>query len=117
MNYRPLGNRVIVKILEKNQVSIAGITLAVARGRDRAGNSTKEWADQCLWAEIMRTGPDVTAVEVGQVVVISGAAGKWLDKDLHTGSDLTHRVVYDDEILCIDLDKTAELQRGAPHHV
>lgn len=40
----------------------------------------KTWAKDQLEAEVMAVGPDVTEVQVGDILVVTGEAGHWMDR-------------------------------------
>lgn len=107
MNYRPMGNRIVIKVLTRSEVEVGGIKLAVARGVNQFGKGPKEWESDVLRAEIVRVGPDVQSVEEGQVVIIPGASGRWMDFDIHGTTD-THRICDEDEVLAIEEPETDE---------
>lgn len=107
MNYRPLGSRLLVKILTKQKVKLGSTEIVIARKENH-----REWSDECLWAEVISIGESVSEdIDKGMVVVIGGAAGKWVDRDLTDGS-ATHRIIDEDEVLAIDEEMTASLARG-----
>lgn len=114
MNYKPLGSRLIVKILESKEVEVAGMKLSVAKGVNKFGKASHEWESNTLFAQVIKRGDGVTDVEENDVVVISGLAGHWLDKDLHASDWNTHRVIDESDILCIDIDQTEKLRAIAP---
>lgn len=114
INYKPLGSRVIVRIISKTEVKIAGQTLTIARGVNKYGSASKEWEDTVLSAEVIKVGPDSKDIAGGDVVILPGYAGKWIDSDI-AGSAETHRIVDEADILAIDEDATAKLrQQGEP---
>lgn len=105
IDYKPLGSRVIVRIITRGKVSVGGVDLQIARKVNH-----KEWSDECVWAEVIRAGASAVDVSVGDVIIMGGAAGKWLDKDLVKTED-TMRVIDESEALCIDERMTEDLKQ------
>ncbi len=103
MNYKPLGSRVVVKILHDDKVKVGGLMLTIA-----SPGKKKEWDVETLRAQAIRCGPDVVHILEGDIIVMTGAAGRWLDFDLHGTSD-THRIVDEGEILAIEELETANV--------
>lgn len=106
MNYRPLGDRLIVRLLGKPKVTVAGMELTIARV------GKKEWEDEVVWAEVVARGQDVKEVEIGEVVIMAGHAGKWVDYDIHAGDERTHRVIDFMDALAVDEERTQELKKS-----
>lgn len=109
LKYKPLGSRVLVKILTKTEIKVAGQTLLVAKGVNKYGKTKHEWNEEVLRALVLRRGEDATDIEDGDVVLIDGAAGKHVDWDISESTD-THRVIYQDEIIAVDVEETESLK-------
>lgn len=105
MNFKPLGSRVLVKVVERREIKIAGQTLTVARGVNKHGRAKHEWEDEIVRALVVRVGELTTQVSEGDVVILGGAAGIHVDGNA-VDSDQDHRMVHEDELIAIDLDAT-----------
>lgn len=115
MDYKPLGSRVLVKVLTRSEIEVGGITLALARGVNKYGKAPKETDEQILRCEVLKKGDSALDVEIGDVVIIAGYAGRWLDADLVDGPQ-THRIVDEADILAIDLEQTEKLKQPEVAH-
>lgn len=116
MNYKPLGSRVLIKVLTRTEIEIAGITLAVSRGVNKYGKAPKETDEQILHCEVLKKGDSALDVEIGDVVIIAGYAGRWIDADI-ADAPQTHRIVDESDILAIDLEQTEKLKSQEAAHV
>ena len=106
MNYKPIGARLIVRILERPEFMVAGIKLTTPRV------GKHEWSDEILWAEVIKLGDACgDHISIGDVVIMRGDAGKWVDYEIHAGDTRTHRVVEFDEVLAIDIERTDALKQ------
>jgi co-chaperonin GroES (HSP10) len=88
-----LRNRnIIVKLREQKELSCGLIKV----------NKSKHWQEEQYEAEVVNVGPNVDEVAVGDLVIISGEAGKWLDPGVVDPTDLetTYRLVTESDILC-----------------
>lgn len=62
-------DRIVIKIRPLAQLPMGLISVDVG----------KTWAKDQMEAEVMGIGPDVTELQVGDVIVITGEAGRWMD--------------------------------------
>lgn len=109
MNYKPLGSRILVKVRTTSEVTVGGITLAVAKGVNKFGKAKHEFDEQVLACEVLKTGDAVDDVAAGDIVIIPGYAGKWVDRDLVNAPE-THRIVDIADVIAIDLEATEKLK-------
>lgn len=83
------GNRIIVKILPPEKLPLNLIAVDVG----------KTWAKDQLQAEVIVTGPDCTELQEGDVIVITGSAGSWIDRGVVNDDDRdsTYRHLTEDD--------------------
>lgn len=85
------GANVIIKILPKKELPMGLVAVNVG----------KEWNKDQHEAEVICVGPDVLEVEPGDRIIITGAAGRWIDPGVVDSNDRdsTYRFLTEDEIL------------------
>lgn len=91
MNVKPVGSKLYVKLsIEKESKS--GLVLVKKKA---------EWQEETILAEVVAVGPDFSLQDVapGKVVLIMGHAGRWLDPELTTDPEVTHRIIEQDEVI------------------
>lgn len=88
----PVQGRVFIKVEKLAEQTKSGIKL-VKQGA--------EWQNETLLAEIVNKHDKDADIEVGQVVLIRGDAGRWVDPELVGDRDYTYRIIDKDEIIGI----------------
>lgn len=86
----PTNSNVLVKLLHRGEV--AGLMIP-----DKA----KRWQESMIECEVVVAGPYAREVEPGDVIVIEGHAGKWIDKDLAPDPTEIYRMIDQSEILLV----------------
>lgn len=61
----------------------------------------KRWQENRIEAKIIAKGPYVSSVEVGEVVLIEGSAGKWIDPGLAGDPEKTFRFITKADIIAV----------------
>lgn len=82
---------IIIKIREQKELPCGLIAV----------NTGKVWAKDQLEAEVTHVGPYVEEVKVGDIVLIEGDAGRWIDPGTVDPEDktTTYRMITEDSIL------------------
>lgn len=93
---RPIGQNILVKL--KHRESSVGLTIP-----DKA----KRWQEKTLECEVVSIGPYVRSIEVGEVVMIEGHSGKWIDQELTDDPTETYRMIDRSDVIAI-LDPVQE---------
>ena len=105
---KPLGRKLFVRLRSEKE-----------RGGLLIPQTGKEWKQPVIEAEVLSVGPEVREVEVGDVALIQGHAGKWMDGSMMTDDpDLTHRIIDEDDVhaiigqFCIFCAKRSDVFEG-----
>ncbi len=86
----PTNSNIFVKLLHREEV--AGLIIP-----DKA----KRWQEKMIECEVEAIGPFVRDVAVGEIVVIEGSAGKWIDGDICPFPTETYRMIDQSEVLLV----------------
>ena len=86
----PVLGKVLVKIAKDAGETKSGIKLV------RQGEI---WHNETALAEIVQIHPKEQEITVGQVVVIAGSAGRWIDPELVNDDEFLYRMIDKDEII------------------
>lgn len=89
----PTAGKVFVKLEHKKDTTASGIKIVNTRKH--------EWEENTVLAEIVGKHPDDRDYEVGQVAVIRGEAGRWIDPSLVEDDEFTYRIIDKEEIIAI----------------
>ena len=96
MSIQPTTVNILVKILPRGES--AGLLLP---------DGDKRWKEATLRAEIVAVGPFVNEVAPGEIIVMEGAAGKWIDKDLTPDPAEIYRMITSNDILLVEEQEVA----------
>lgn len=88
----PVSGKLLIKIEKLADQTKSGIKLV---------KTGAEWQNETLLAEIVAKPEDNHDVEVGQVVVVRGDAGRWIDPELVEDREYTYRIIEKDEVIGI----------------
>lgn len=92
VNIKPVSGKLLIKIEKLGEETKSGIKL-VKQG--------PEWQNETLLAEVMAKPDDNKEVEAGQVILIRGDAGRWIDPELVEDRDYTYRIIDKEEIIAV----------------
>ena len=87
---KPIGTNILVRLNHRKEV--AGLLIP-----DKA----KRWQESTLEAEVIAVGPHVASVEPGDIVIIEGHAGKWIDPGLAGDPTEIFRMITKPDILLV----------------
>lgn len=97
----PVGGKVLIKIEKQADQTKSGIKL-VKQG--------PEWNNETLLAEIVSKNEKDNEIEIGQIAVIRGDAGRWIDPELVEDREFTYRIIDKEEIIAIVNQQPASLE-------
>jgi co-chaperonin GroES (HSP10) len=92
VNITPVKGKLLIKLETLKGETKSGIKLV---------NSKETWENETILAEIVSKHEDNRDVEVGDVIVICGHAGKWIDPELMQDYDYTYRIIEESEVIAI----------------
>lgn len=90
----PTNSNIFVKLLHRKPVESGGVELLIP-------DKNKRWQEDVLECEVVRCGPFAREVEPGDVVIIEGSSGKWIDNDLTPDPTEKYRMIDQSEILLV----------------
>lgn len=84
---------IVVRLRESKALPMGLISVSIG----------KEWKQDQIECDVVGVGPWVDEVAVGDVVIIEGHAGKWLDAGTWDENDkgTTYRILKTDDILLV----------------
>jgi len=86
----PVKGKVLIKLEGIKSETKSGIKLV---------NTKETWQNETLLAEIVGKHADNHDVEIGEVVVVRGDAGRWIDPELMQDDDYIYRIIDEEEII------------------
>jgi len=91
---KPTANKLLVKLASQSDETKSGLKIV---------KKDEQWQEETVKAEILAKHDGVKDVEVGEVVLIAGHAGKWLDPGLIEEADkgFIYRIIEADEIIAV----------------
>lgn len=95
----PTAGKVFVKLEHKKDTTASGIKIVNTRKH--------EWEENTVLAEIVGKHPDDQEIEVGQIAIIRGEAGRWIDPTLVEDDEFTYRIIDKEEIIALVSQPTA----------
>lgn len=96
----PVANRVFIKLEKFGDTTKSGLKIV------REG---QQWQENTVLAEIMAKNEADKEIEVGQVVIIRGDAGRWIDPELVEDNEFVYRIIDKEEIIAVVTQKPVEV--------
>jgi co-chaperonin GroES (HSP10) len=90
VNIMPVKGKLLVKVNKKSDETKSGLKLV------RQG---EVWQEETILAEVINKPVENKDVEIGDVVIIRGDAGRWIDPVLVEDNDYIYRIIDEEEII------------------
>jgi co-chaperonin GroES (HSP10) len=105
VEFRPINDHLLIRLQKIKDETKSGLKLV---------QSKEDWQHETIIAEVMAITAEEKDVKVGDIVVIRGDAGRWIDPGLVDDNEFTYRLIDKNEVLSIVVKKAADLTETPP---